>query len=90
MATSVTEGCHSRLSIPPHDDLILPRIGYDAKIIAQKENHGKMPYLVSSLIFLSRASECLRTLGQCPQEILYFYKLTGNSLSVTYIFLPSW
>ena len=37
-----------------------------------------------------RASECLRTLGQCPQETLDFEKLTGNSLPVTYIFLPLW
>ena len=37
-----------------------------------------------------RASECLRTLGQCPQEILDFDKLTGNSLPVTYIFLSLW
>ena len=44
---------NSRLCIPPHDDQILPRIGYDAKVIAHEENQAEMSYLLSSLILLS-------------------------------------
>ena len=52
MTTSATEGPHTRLCIPPHDDPLLPRMRDNDKTIQRKPRKDVISIIITYMVII--------------------------------------